>query len=154
MPAGEAPPRAVAEYTFEGDTNNGEQLERVLYRLVEQAGRKLRDRRLAARRIGVRMDYSDGVRRIRSAGLRPASANDITLFELALAVFRSAWQRRVRIRYLRLICDRLTFPPAQPSLFMEERRAEEKRTALVAALDAVRDRFGGDVVGWGRTMAA
>jgi DNA polymerase-4 len=147
-PAGEAPPRAVAEHTFEGDTNDGELLERALHRLVEQVGRKLRDRRLAARRIGLRMDYSDGVRRIRSAGLRPASANDITLFEVAQAVFRWAWQRRVRIRYLRLICDRLTFPPAQPSLFMEERQKEEKRTALVSALDAVRDRFGGDAVGW------
>jgi DNA polymerase-4 len=148
MPVGETPPRAVAEHTFEGDTNDREALERVLYRLVEQAGRKLRDRRLAARRIGVRMDYSDGVRRIRSAGVRPASANDITLFEQARTVFRSAWQRRVRIRYLRLICDRLTFPPAQPSLFMEERQAEEKRVALVSALDAVRDRFGESAVGW------
>jgi len=115
---------------------------------VEQVGRKLRDRRLAARRIGIRLDYSDGVRRIRSAGIRPASANDITLFEAARKVFRSAWQRRVRIRYLRLICDRLTFPPAQPSLFMEERQTEEKRTALVAAMDAVRDRFGENSVGW------
>jgi len=153
MPAGSAPPRAVAEHTFEGDTNDGEVLERALYRLVEQAGRALRDRRLAARRIGIRVDYSDGVRRIRSAGLRPASANDITLFEQARAVLRSAWQRRVRVRYLRLICDRLTFPPAQPSLFMEERQAQEKRTALVSALDAVRDRFGENSVGWGRMVA-
>jgi DNA polymerase-4 len=154
MPVGGAPPRAVAEHTFEGDTNDREALERALYRLVEQAGRKLRDRRLAARRIGVRMDYSDGVRRIRSGGVRPASANDIALFEHARAVFRSAWQRRVRVRYLRLICDRLTFPPAQPSLFMEERRVEEKRTALVSALDAVRDRFGESAVGWGRAVCS
>jgi len=153
MPAGEAPARAVAEHTFGDDTNDKEELQRALYRLVEQVGRKLRDRRLAARRIGIRMDYSDGVRRIRSAGIRPASANDITLFEQARAVFRLAWQRRVRIRYLRLICDRLTFPPAQPSLFMEERQAEERRTALITALDAVRDRFGGDAVGWGRMVA-
>ncbi len=153
MPAGEAPPRVAAEHAFETDTNDGEQLERALYRLVEQVGRKLRDRHLAARRIGIRMDYSDGVRRIRSAGLRPPSANDITLFEQARSVFRSAWQRRIRIRYLRLICDRLTFPPAQPSLFMEERQAEEKRTALVTALDTIRNRFGENSVGWGRRVA-
>jgi DNA polymerase-4 len=154
MPAGEAPPRAVAEHTFETDTNERGILERMLYRLVEQVGRKLRDRRLAARRIGIRVDYSDGVRRIRSMGIRPASANDITLFEQARAVFRSAWHRRVRIRYLRLICDRLTFPPAQQPIFMEERHEADKRTALVTALDAVRDRFGEDAVGWGRTLAA
>jgi len=149
MPAGKAPPRAVSEHTFETDTNERDVLERALHRLVEQVGRKLRDRRLAARRIGVCLDYSDGVRRIRSAGIRPASSNDITLFEQARAVLYTAWQRRVRVRYLRLVCDRLTFPPAQPSLFMEERQTEERRTALVAALDAVRDRFGGDAVGWG-----
>jgi DNA polymerase-4 len=150
IPAGQAPSRAVAEHIFETDTNDRECLERVVFRLVEQVGRKLRDRRLAARRIGIRVDYSDGVRCIRSAGLRTASANDITLFAQARSVFQLVWQRRVRVRYLRLICDRLTFPPAQPSLFAEERQEREKREALVAALDAVRDRFGGDAVRWGR----
>ena len=152
-PAGEAPPKATAEHTFETDTNDEAVLEGTLYRLVEQLGRKLRDRRLAARRIGVYVNYSDGVRRIRSMGIRPASANDITLFEEARTVFRAAWQRRVRIRYMRLVCDRLTFPPAQQPLFLQERQVEEKRAALVTALDTIRDRFGGDSVGWGRVVS-
>ncbi len=152
-PAGSSPPKATAEHTFDTDTNDDAVSEGTLYRLVEQVGRKLRERRLAARRIGIFVNYSDGVRRIRSMGIRPASANDILLFEPARMVFRAAWQRRVRIRYMRLVCDRLTFPPAQQPLFSTERKAEEKRTALVTALDGIRDRFGGESVGWGRVAS-
>ncbi len=145
-----ASPRVSLDHAFDTDTNAVTILEAALYRLVAQAGRKLRDQRLAARRLGVFLDYSDGVRRIRSAGVRPASANDITLFEQARAVFQTAWTRRVRIRALRLVLDRLTFPPAQRSLFPEEERILQKRTGLVAALDSICDRFGEETVWMGR----
>jgi DNA polymerase-4 len=149
-----APPTVMAEQVFDSDTNRAPVLEGALYRLVEQAGRALREQRLAARRVGVFLDYADGVRRVRSAAIRPASANDITLFEKARAVFYSAWSRRIRVRHLRLVCDRLTFPPAQQPLFAHERAADAKRTALVTALDRVRDRFGREAVQVGRTLAA
>ena len=154
LPAGAAVPKEQAQCRFDTDVNDDALLEAALYRLVEQVGRRLRQRRLAARRIGVRLDYADGVRRIRSAGVSPGSANDITLFEKGRGVFYAAWQRRVRVRFLAVICDRLVFPPAQPSLFPGERIVEEKRTALVTALDRVRDRFGGDALRVGRTLAA
>lgn len=141
-PMGEAPPRVVHAHTFDTDTNDTEMLLGALYVLTEKAGRALRDRRLAARRVGVFLDYADGVQRVRSAAVRPASANDITLFASARAAFDIARHRRVRIRRLQLACDRLTFPPAQLSLFAEDRDTRQKRTALVAALDTVRNRFG------------
>jgi len=147
-------PKVMAEQIFDTDTNRTSVLEGALYRLVEQAGRALREQCLAARRVGVFLDYADGVRRVRSAVIRPASANDITLFEQVRTVFYSAWSRRVRVRHLRLVCDRLTFPPAQQPLFAHERAADAKRTALVAALDRVRDRFGCEALQVGRTLAA
>jgi DNA polymerase-4 len=60
----------------------------------------------------------------------------------------------VRIRHLDLICDRLTFPPAQRSLFAEDRDERRRRTRLVAAMDAIRDRFGEAAIKVGRTLAA
>ena len=102
-------------------------LEGALYKLVEAAGRKLRRRRLAARRIGIVLDYSDGVRRIRQSAAKPATANDLTLFKLAGNALSLAWTRRVRIRHMRLICDRLVFPPAQLALFPESQRTKEKQ---------------------------
>lgn len=153
-PPAEKPPRVVREHTFDTDTHHPDTLAGALYTLVEQAGRTLRRRRLAARRVGIFLDYSDGVRGIRSAGLRPASANDITLFECAHRVLTAAWQRRIRVRHLRLVCDRLTFPPAQRPLFAADRQAEDKRTAIIDALDAVRRRYGTHALRVGRTWAA
>lgn len=144
------PPRVSADHAFDTDTNEETLVEAALYRLVEQTGCKLRKRRLAARRVGIFLDYSDGLRRIRSAGVKPASANDITLFEQARIVLQAAWTRRVRIRFMRLMLDRLTFPPAQRSLFPEEEKTTQKRTDIASALDTIRDRFGEGAVWVGR----
>ena len=129
-------------------------LESDLYRLVEQAGVRLRRRRRAARRIAIVLDYSDGMRRARQVAARPATANDITLFELARRAMHLAWMRRVRIRHLRLICDRLVFPPAQLELFAADQKADQKRSELVNTIDSVRQRFGPEAVQFGRTLAA
>ena len=83
LPVGQKPPRVIADHEFGTDTNTVNTLESVLYRLVEQVGSRLRRRRRAARRIAIVLDYSDGMRRARQAAARPATANDITLFELA-----------------------------------------------------------------------
>ena len=149
-PVNSTPPKVAVSHAFDTDTNEEMLIEAALYRLVEQAGRKLRDRRLAARRLGLFLDYADGVRRIRSAGVRPPSANDFTLFEQARAVLTCAWTRRVRIRSIKLVLDRLTFPPAQRSLFPGEEKETQKRTHLVSALDTIRDRFGEGAVCVGR----
>jgi DNA polymerase-4 len=52
-----------------------------------------------------------------------------------------------------LVCDRLTYPPAQLSLFAEETAAQQQNDRLVAALDAIRGRFGHKAVSVGRTLA-
>ncbi len=151
---GEKPPAITAEHTFAADTNDADTLLAALYRLMEQAGEGLRRRRQAARRVAVVLDYSDGVRCIRQAAVRPATANDITLFEAARQALFLAWARRVRIRHLRLVCDRLVFPPAQLALFDGDRQHAEKRDRLIGAIDSVRHRFGREAVTVGRTAFA
>ena len=65
-----------------------------------------------------------------------------------------AWVRRIRLRRMTLVCDRLTYPPAQRFLFSSERNAAEKQDRLVAAMDRIRQRFGSDALVMGRTLAA
>ncbi len=151
---GQKRPKVIAGHEYGDDTNDASTLEGTLYGLIERAGRELRNRRLAARRIGVLLDYSDGIRRARQAAVRPATANDLTLFEIARRTLLLAWTRRVRIRHMRLICDRLIFPPAQLELFAVSRKETEKRDALVTAIDSIRNRFGPGVIQMGRTLAA
>ncbi len=154
LPVGQKPPKAVADHEFGNDTNNAHTLEAVLYSLVEQIGSRLRRRRRAARRIAIILDYSDGMRRARQLAARPATANDLVLFELARRTLRLAWTRRVRIRHIRLVCDRLIFPPAQLELFAADRKADEKRCGLITAIDAVRQRFGNQALRMGRVLSA
>ena len=114
---------------------------------------RLRRRRRAARRVAVILDYSDGMRSIRQLAARPATANDFTLFQLARRTLQLAWIRRVRIRHVRLICDRLIFPPAQLELFADEQEQTQKRNHLIIAIDSIRHRFGNEALQVGRTMA-
>ncbi len=154
MPVGQKPPAVTADHEFGTDTNNVHTLESILYGLVEQVGSRLCRRRKAARRIALVLDYSDGMRRSRQVAARPATANDLTLFELARRTLQLAWIRRVRIRHMRLVCDRLIFPPAQLELFAADQKADEKRAGLISAIDAVRHRFGNEALRFGRTLAA
>jgi DNA polymerase-4 len=154
FPVGQKPPEVIADHEFGNDTNNAHTLEAVLYGLVEQVGSRLRRRRRAAQRIAIILDYSDGIRRARQVAARPATANDLILFELARRTFRLAWTRRVRIRHMRLVCDRLIFPPAQLELFAADQTANEKRCSLITAVDAVRRRFGTEAIRMGRVLSA
>ncbi|MFO7707118.1 MAG: hypothetical protein R6V84_03010 [Desulfobacterales bacterium] len=151
---GEQPPQAAADHEFDTDTNDPTTIQAALYRLVERAGNALRRQRRAARNVAVIVDYSDGVRWVRRSAARPATANDTSLFETACRALHAAGARRVRVRHLRLVCDRLVFPPAQLALFDHDQQTAERRARVIGALDAVRRRFGRDALRVGRTLAA
>jgi len=154
LPVGQKPPQIAADHEFGNDSNDAFTLKRALYSLVEQAGSELRQRRRVTRRVAIILDYADGRRCVRQLGAKPATAIDRTLFELARQILKLAWSRRVRIRHMRLICDRLTFPPAQLELFAADQKETQKRENLIAAVDHIRQRFGNDSIQAGRTMAA
>ena len=152
LPVGRKPPVISVDHTFGNDTNTTTSLEGALYRLVEKAGLDLRKRRLAAKRIGIVLDYSDGRRMTRQAVVDPATANDFRLFTVAKTAFERAWKRRVRIRYLRLICHRLVYPPAQLAIFSEDEQQERKSDNLIFAIDSIRRRYGFNAIRVGRTL--
>ncbi|BBO93232.1 hypothetical protein [Desulfosarcina ovata] len=152
-PVGSRPPTVIQDHTFGTDSYLPEQVHGVLYALVEQAGRNLRRQGRVARRISVFVDYSDGKRCIRQAAVKPPTANDLALFPVACRALRTGWQRRVRIRHLRLVCDRLAYPPAQMSLFEDVRRLDDRREKIVAVMDRIRGRFGDQAVRMARLCA-
>ena len=156
LPAGQEPPSVQATWEFATDTNQREALEGSLFSLVEKVSAELRRRRLAARRMGVILDYSDGVRFVRSATCDPASANLFRLFEQvrrALGMGDGPCPlRRVRLRQVRVLADRLVFPPAQLCLFAEDNAAERRETSLCATLDRIRARFGDQAIRLGRSQ--
>lgn len=148
------PPVVTGDHVFPSDTNDAPAVLGAACALAERAGRELRARGLAARRVGVLLDYSDGARVSRNATTTEATAGDIRLFELTRAALERAWTRRMRVRHLRLLCDRLVYPPAQLDLFPEAAGASRHEADLCAALDAIRAKFGACAVRMGRTLAA
>lgn len=152
-PVGSKPPTVIREHEFGDDCNDRKRIESILYRLAERSGGALRKRRMCARRLLVQLTYSDGFRSLGQCRLTEATANDFQLFAEAQEILKRAWRRRVRIRHLRLICDRLVFPPAQLDLFdsIDGPRPRERR--LVEALDHIRGRFGEQSIHLGRSMA-
>ena len=152
LPVGQKPPVVAADHEFDDDTNHVPVVQGVLYGLAERAGANLRKLRLTARRIKVLLDYSDGRRIIRQAVANPATANDFRLFVPAKSALERAWTRRVGIRHLRFICDRLTYPPAQIALFDENEKENRMSDSLIFAFDAIRHRFGFNAIRTGRTL--
>lgn len=151
LPVGAEPPRVCVEHEFGEDTNDLGRLEAVLYGLVERVGRELRAGGRAARRVGVLLDFSDGARVARQRSCSAGTAHDVRLFDLARQALSLALFRRVRVRHLKLVCDRLTEPPAQLDLFPVEAEENQTHERLGAALDEIRSRFGPDLVRIGRT---
>ncbi|MFC1812942.1 hypothetical protein ACFL03_09640 [Thermodesulfobacteriota bacterium] len=145
-------PRVRVDHEFGNDTNDVPVMEGTLYQLIEQAGADLRKRRLAAKRIRIALGYSDGGRIARQAVVNPPTANDFRLFSAAKTALKRAWTRRVRIRHLCLVCDRLTYPPAQMELFPEHEKEKKTSDNLIAALDTIRRRFGFSAIRMGRTF--
>lgn len=147
-------PIVNVDHMFGNDTNDTMNVNRALYGIVEKAGADLRQRGLAAGRVQLFLDYSDGKRVIRQARIHPASASDFRLFSVAKTVLKQAWTRRVRIRNLRLSCSRLTFPPpTQRTLFGEFETESRKKEPLVTVLDAIRNRFGHSAVRFAFTLS-
>jgi DNA polymerase-4 len=152
LPVGQMPPVVVADHEFATDTNPVAVVHGALYGLGEQVGADLRKRRLTTRRIKVFLDYSDGRQVARQAVAHPATANDVRLFVLAKRVLERAWTRRAGIRHLRLICDRLTYPPAQMALFAPDEKENQMNDSLMLTLDTIRRRFGFNAIRVGKTL--
>jgi DNA polymerase-4 len=153
LPVGQKPPVVVADHEFANDTNRVAVVQGALYGLAERTGADLRKSRLTARRIKVVLDYSDGRRVARQAAAHPATANDFRLFVPAKRALERAWTRRVGIRYLRLVCDRLTYPPVQTALFAQDEEENKMSDPLICALDTIRRRFGFNAIRVGRSLS-
>lgn len=147
------PPRRSAEIAeealLEQASNDRTAVRAALGRLAEGCGRRLRQLGRGATRLQLSLDYADGCRTERRLTLAAPCQLDLELMTAADQLLQHTWQRRVRLRFLRLRCDRLVAPSRQLELFAA---AQQKGAATVLqhTLDRLRERFGDASVQWGR----
>jgi DNA polymerase-4 len=133
-------PAVGEEEEFNTDTNDYSYLLNAVCRVVERAARRLREMRMVGGRLGLRLRYSDG-REARGSLRLPCATNlDSILFDAARDLFAKVLERRVRVRTLALSIENLAEAPAQMPLFAVDDTL--RATALLAALDCIRSRYG------------
>ncbi len=139
------------------DSNQEDAVRAALTHLVQQAGTSLRQRGLGCRRVGITLQYSDGMCVSRQKGSLQPLDDDSGLQRLAVDVLYRAWHRRVRLRRLSLQVLQLQHPVEQLSLFSSNTaimRDRERSRQLSRAMDAIRLRCGGEKILRGSQMAA
>ncbi len=165
------------ETLFEPDVLDRKILEAALARLVAKLGTRLRQKRLAARRLAVGVAYADGTERWRRTLLPDPEDLDSPLFDALAPLCHAAAARRVRVRKLIVKAWDLKWSTGQLELFPRARKNRDaplfrhevlKRSGttekgerpifatrrLCEALDVLRGRFGEQCVMTGRELAA
>lgn len=142
-------PRSVSrETTLARDLRDPGRLERTLGLLTARVASQLREERLVARTVTLKLRHDDFHTVTRRATLEEATDLDTELFGAARVLFRAAFadvQRRDRgVRLIGIAATNLA-TAAAPDLFESEERARQRR--LTRAVDAVRERFGFEAVG-------
>ena len=150
------PPAVKAEFravhTLGNDTNDLALLHRVLRHLTERLGARLRARHLVARRLTVKIAYTDYTTAQRSVPIALA-ALDIELWDAARRAFALARQRTVALRAIGVTVDRFLEADLQLDLWgMMDRAGNIAGTAhdkgaahgrpLQTAIDSIRTRWG------------
>ncbi|MFB3128846.1 MAG: hypothetical protein ACE1Y7_03975, partial [Lysobacteraceae bacterium] len=132
------------ERTFAEDVGDAQQLDATLAYLAELVGQRLREARLYARTVTLKLRYANFQTLTRALTLDQPTDLDVVLYEAAARLFRRNWNRKRKLRLLGIAAGQLGAAPGQLSLLDADRHA--RREKLTAAADAVRHRFGADAL--------
>lgn len=135
-------PKSVShEHTFGVDTADSAKLDAMLVKLSEMVARRLRDHRVYAHTVQIKLRYTDFSTFTRSKTLDHATQIDAELAEAARSLFHRSWTQKP-IRLLGVYAQQLESHEGQTSLLAEP-RTEGWRKAL-AAVDKIRGKYGDD----------
>jgi DNA polymerase-4 len=139
-------PKSIShEHTFNEDTAKPEQLESTLMRLSEMVGRRLREHRLHARTIQLKLRYKDFTTITRAHSLAAPTQLDTEIFEQIRILFRKNWKRGAEVRLLGVHAS--SFEEVAEQINLLEGEKQQRWKQALAAADRLRDRFGESSVG-------
>jgi DNA polymerase-4 len=131
------------ETTFSKDITNADSLVRTLRNLSEGVGRRLRKENLCGTTVKIKLRWQDFTTLTRQVTLSQPTDQDIEIFEAALKLFEANWRKGQPVRLLGVGVSGLGPPVRQLSLWDD---GSEKERRLQAAVDALRERYGRNIV--------
>ena len=137
------PTKLEFSHVFVPDSNDKKFVSGIIHRLVEFAALALWEREQGCFRVGVILQYSDGVEIARQATSKNTVFSLASLWRLAQLALERAWQRRLRLNSVTLCCDRFSQGLGPTSLFSGDREKELQTKRLMTAFAEVNSRYGG-----------
>jgi DNA polymerase-4 len=146
-------PKSIShEHTFGEDTADPLKLESTLARLCEMVGRRLREHKLQAHTVQLKLRYSDFSTITRAHSIPRATDLDTVLIEEIRDLFRRNWTAGATVRLLGVHVSSWSEGEEQMDLLGEERH--ERWKGALSAADRMRDRFGESAVSLAATLRA
>jgi DNA polymerase-4 len=155
-----------ASSTFARDSRDRDEHRKVLMRLADRVGRRLRSKQRAGRTVTCRVRFADFETHTHAATLRAPIGTTEAIFRTATALADELMERTAAGRGVRLLgisLSKLSYSPhIQLELPFDPQSREEvslagsaaavERERLDAAIDDLRERFGRDSVGPGSLL--
>ncbi len=135
------------ERTYGKDEVNQEKIEKTLFDLTGKVCQKLRDKNWESATVSIKLRYSDFVTITRAKTIR-ATNDDKIIFETALKLFRTAYNRRVAVRLIGVHLTKFSEFNEQEILFDKENL---DRKNMLKAVTSIRSKFGFGSIKFGDT---
>lgn len=146
-------PKSIShENTFSNNVYDREKLESALLKLSEMVAKRLREHKLYARTIQLKLRYEDFSTITRAYSLDHATQIDREIAGAALQLFRNAWDGRAPIRLLGVHAGSLQTTEGQMNLLDEP--AVDKLRRAFRSVDHIRNRFGAASVSLAKSLHA
>ncbi len=146
-------PKSIShEHTFSNDVSDQDRLETALLKLSEMVAKRLREHRLYARTIQLKLRDEDFSTITRACTLDHATQLDGEVAAAAIRLFRQAWDYRTPIRLVGVHAGSLQHAEGQMDL-LEEPQVERARQAF-RSVDRIRARFGEKFISFAKTLDA
>ncbi|MGA8622835.1 MAG: DNA polymerase IV [Candidatus Sulfotelmatobacter sp.] len=128
------------EHTYNEDTSDASQLEATLMRLSEMVGRRLREAKLHARTIQLKLRYKDFTTITRAYTLPTPTQLDGEIFVQARTLFYKNWKQGMQVRLLGV--QGSSFEAAAEQINLLEGGREQRWKDALAVADRLRDKYG------------
>ena len=148
----EVGPKSVShEHTFNNDSADAQKLEAMLARLSEMVCRRLREQKLHARTLQLKLRYSDFTTITRARTLDEPTSVDSEVFAAIRQLFRANWNRTA-VRLLGVHAAH--FEEESEQLTLDGRTTHDKWNQALSAADRLREKFGDHAISLATGMRA